>query len=136
MTKENLKKEAKKTRMIWITLAIVALLLAIFFLLHTFRDRKNHGFFGPPISQNFHKKKLDLADIQGWMTFDFLNKAFGLPSDYLKKELVITDRKYPNITIDRWAKNNQENPSILLDRIKKLIQDSKNPAPPEINPGI
>jgi hypothetical protein len=70
------------------------------------------------------------------MTFDFLDKSFGLPPDYLKKGLGITDKKYPNITIDSWAKNTQENPGAMLEKTKKLIQDFENPAPPETPPNI
>jgi hypothetical protein len=136
MDNENSAGKTKKSGTIWIILTIVAFLLAVFFLAHTFINLKRHGFFGPSSGQNFHRRKINVADIQGWMTFDFLDKSFGLPPDYLKKGLGITDKKYPNITIDSWAKNTQENPGAMLEKTKKLIQDFENPAPPETPPNI
>jgi len=38
--------------------------------------------------------------IRSWMTFKYINKVYNLPDDYLKKELNITDARYPNMTID------------------------------------
>lgn len=127
MDDKNIKTAAKNTSVIWAILAVLLFFLGIFFLTRTLRDLKREGFFGPPIAQDFHRRKIAVADIQDWMTFDFLNKSFGLPSDYLKKGLGINDKKYPNITISRWAKDTQENPSVTLDKIKKMIQDFQNP---------
>jgi len=46
----------------------------------------------------------DLSFIASWMTFDYLNKTFGLPADYLKTSLLITDSRYPILTINRYAR--------------------------------
>ena len=43
--------------------------------------------------------------IQGWMTFDYLNRSFALPNDYLQKELTITNKKYPKVTLDSVAQS-------------------------------
>ena len=130
MGNENSTQKERKSKNIWIVLAVAAFLLAIFFLANIFQDFRRHGFFGPPNSRNLHKR-MDLSEIRGWMTFDFINKAFVLPPDYLKSELGITDKKYPNITVDGWAKNNQESSSALLDKIKKIIQNFPNPSSPK-----
>jgi hypothetical protein len=136
MSHENSMNNVKKNRVIWIGITIISFLLGIFFLAHAFMSLKRHGFFGPPNGQSFHRKKINAGDIQSWMTFDFINKTFNLPPDYLKRELNINEKRYPNITIDSWAKNVHENSSMMLERIKKLIQDFQNPIALEIPASI
>jgi hypothetical protein len=45
----------------------------------------------------------DTGVIRSWMTFEYVNKAFNLPSDFLKGTLGITDPSYPNLTLSHWA---------------------------------
>ena len=37
--------------------------------------------------------------IRPWMTFDYINRIFNLPKDYLKDQLQISDAHYPNTTL-------------------------------------
>lgn len=132
MDKKNPMSQARKNEIIWIVIAVTVFFLGVFLLTHIYRDLRRQGIFFRPISQNLHRKKIAVAEIQTWMTFDFLNKSFGLAPSYLKDGLTITNKRYPNITIDRWAKDTHESPSALLDRINKLISDfSVSPASPE-----
>ena len=113
----------KNSKTIWMIITLVVFLLGVFFLIHAFKDIGRRGLFSRPISQNFHKKKIKVDDVQIWMTFGFLNRAFSLPPEYLKDGLDITNKRYPNVTIDRWAKDSQENPNVALDKVKKMIRD-------------
>lgn len=133
MDNKNSKNEAKKSKIIQIISMFAAFFLVMFFIFFILRDIKRHGLFSPPIPKNFHKK-IEIDEIKSWMTFDFINKTFGLPNDYLKKELNISDKKYPNMTIDNLAKNNKEASDPLLKKIKKLIQDFQNQTLPKIPP--
>lgn len=112
-------------------MSAVALLLTVFFLARAFSNFKRHGFSAPPNYHDFHKKKLEAAEIESWMTFDFLNKAFGLPPEYLKNQLDISDKKYPHLTVDNLAKNTGENSGAVLSKVKKLIEDFQNTKPSE-----
>jgi hypothetical protein len=70
----------------------------------------------------FHGKRLvKTEEIQLWMTFDYLNKVFSLPPDYLIKSLEITDARYPNLSLTQYARHNNINENDLLDLIKKEI---------------
>lgn len=135
MDREN-SSEKNKSRKIWLILSAAALLLTVFFLARAFLNFKKHGFFAPPNYHDFHKKKLQTAEVESWMTFDFLNKAFGLPPEYLKNQLDISDKKYPNLTIDNLAKNTNENSGAMLSKVKKLVEDFQNPKPSEDSPGF
>ena len=41
----------------------------------------------------------EVGVIRPWMTFDYINRIFGLPKDYLKDQLQISDPHYPNSTL-------------------------------------
>lgn len=112
-------------------MSVVAFLLTIFFLARAFFNFKRHSFSSSPNYHDFHKRKLKTAEIESWMTFDFLNKAFGLPPEYLKNQLDISDKKYPDLTIDNLVKNTSENSGVVLLKVKKLIEDFQNPKPSE-----
>ncbi len=62
-----------------------------------------------------------LSDIRPWMTFDYINVVFKLPTDYLQNKLNITDYRYPNIRVDRYALHHGLNPNQLLFNIEQLI---------------
>ena len=46
----------------------------------------------------------DASSTQSWMTFEYINKVFALPPQYLQDTLVITDSHYPRLTISTYAK--------------------------------
>jgi len=53
MDNENSAGKTKKSGTIWIILTIVAFLLAVFFLAHTFINLKRHGFSVRPAARIF-----------------------------------------------------------------------------------
>lgn len=63
----------------------------------------------------------DVNRIQSWMTFDYLNKVFRLPPDYLKNDLAISNAKYPNVTIDEQAEQEHVKPVALTVRVQEAI---------------
>ena len=48
----------------------------------------------------------DVAFVQGWMTFDYVNQLFHLPPSYLEEQLSISDSDYPHVTISGYARKN------------------------------
>ncbi len=45
----------------------------------------------------------EVGVIHPWMTFDYINKIFNLPQDYLRNQLQVSDPHYPNITLGNYA---------------------------------
>ena len=96
-------------------LAVMVILLAVlvylcFLLVHEYKDiratevSRGHSF------QLAHRtvRTLTAADtknITSWMTFDFINRVFHVPADYLQNTLQITDIKYPGISLGVYARN-------------------------------
>ena len=44
----------------------------------------------------------DAGIIRSWMTFDYVNKLFALPSEYLQAQLQINNTHYPRLTIGSY----------------------------------
>ena len=65
----------------------------------------------------------DTDIIQTWMTFDYLNRAFRLPPDYLRSSLNISDPNYPHILIGRYAKHEGIDSAVYLEKVKSVIND-------------
>lgn len=61
--------------------------------------------------------------IQGWMTFEYLNRVFLLPPEYMKDQLSITDTHYPKLTVDHLAKTMGTDPATLLEQVKILLRN-------------
>jgi hypothetical protein len=124
--KKYMPKKIKFFTVAIIVLVGIVLILETFFIVLTFRILKNYSSAAIHYPKSLHKKKISLENIQDWMTFDFINKSFKLPSEYLKTKLGVSDAKYPNIAIDHWAKENKKDPAAVVNEIKKLILDYQN----------
>ncbi len=111
------------------TLLIFCLLLAclfeISFIVQNLRAAsKNSNKF--LINQTLPNRFITTAEeIDQWMTFSYINFIFKLPSDYLKTILSITDPRYPNIPIERYARKHHISIPQLLEQIKNSIVDYK-----------
>jgi hypothetical protein len=58
------------------------------------------------------------------MTFDYINKVFKLPQDYLKNILgVSSDRNYPNETIGHYARSKKEKSSTVLTQVQEALHN-------------
>ncbi len=43
--------------------------------------------------------------VQTWMTFDYVDHLFNIPSDYFRTTFAITDVRYPRLTIAEYAED-------------------------------
>ncbi|MEI6316280.1 MAG: hypothetical protein WCO65_00960 [bacterium] len=65
--------------------------------------------------------QITVDEIQPWMTFNYVTVVFKLPPLYLKTALGITDQRYPNIQIGRYAKLNNIDSTLLIKKIQQAI---------------
>jgi hypothetical protein len=78
-----------------------------------------------------HLTANDTAVIRTWMTFDYVNRLFVLPPEYLKTQLGITDASYPKLTIGRFARDISQPASTTLMDIQNAVgQYLVNSLPP------
>ncbi len=61
--------------------------------------------------------------LQSWMTFDYVNKVFGAPPQYLKGRLGITDGRYPALSFARYARRNHLQVNDVLDQVKAALKE-------------
>jgi hypothetical protein len=106
------EKENRTIEYVIGTLAVVLLVLVIFLVLNYRALRRSaimnaHQSFLAALMTHHHGPATiaDLAFIRPWMTFDYLNKFFALPSQYLQTQLSISDPHYPRITIAAYVKS-------------------------------
>ncbi len=66
--------------------------------------------------------------IQPWMTFDYINRLFALPRDYLQTALKIKNPHYPQIPLYRYAATQHINSLLFTDEVRNLVQNYQPPA--------
>jgi hypothetical protein len=125
LNKTEWRKENK-----WRTGVAVALFLVIIFTVFSIESNidatMNLGALAP---QNYlHHPALnrsippDPSAIADWMTFDYLNKVFKMPPEYLKNAMNILNAKYPRLTVRRFAADNSISPALALTQVKVAVQ--------------
>ena len=121
---KNKKVLSRKNIIIFSVLFILLILSSIYFITN-FRSVYRSGQL-----RIHHRNQESLPNkinnIRAWMTFDYLNVVFKLSPDYFKNNLSITDPKYPNIRIDRYAMNQGIKSQELLYKIQQLISKNLN----------
>lgn len=64
----------------------------------------------------------DVGYVRSWMTFDYINKLFNLPPDYLKMQLMISDSRYPQLTVSKYAGSNHLNLTTFLGKLENALR--------------
>ncbi len=82
-------------------------------------EKRSRAFWRLQNSQTASKPEA----VEGWMTFRYLNTVFKLPTNYFKDALKISDKNYPNLTINSLAKAQKIDAKNLLVRVVILIQN-------------
>jgi heme/copper-type cytochrome/quinol oxidase subunit 2 len=110
-------------------LAVLLLLLVVFFVAQYESLRRAQIIS----MRQFHVSQLlerhapisvtSASVVRSWMTFDYINRLFALPPDYLKNNVPITDLQYPKLTISSYVKKNGLNQTTFLDELDATIRN-------------
>jgi hypothetical protein len=69
-----------------------------------------------------HETKItNPSEIEPWMTFQYINFVFKLPSDYLMHSLAIMDPHYPNVQLARYAHTNGLSIVTFLETVRQKV---------------
>ncbi len=128
--KKVLKKSEWRKDNLWRAVLSVAFFSVIVFTLYAIESNIDATYgLGELAPQNrIHHPNLrrpaalEPAAIATWMTFDYLNRIFKLPPEYLKASLSITDARYPRMTVKRYASDRRSDPAIVLTAVKAAVQ--------------
>ncbi len=147
-----MKKVTAFLKVHWVTIVLIFLLVsltvAIKYFIYSFEQSFIEGELHRPEIHRTNKRVLltDLAGssqatsggitltnthlpvstIQAWMTFDYVNVVYKLPTNYIKDILGINDPKYPNVRIDTYAKESNINQKLLLDTVQHYVSTYQN----------
>ena len=97
----------------------IILIGSVVIFVQSFQHLKKNNAFR---TRQTHRPMIEISQIQSWMTFDYLNRNFNLPVDYLKKSLSITDTAYPKMTLRRAATSQDETVASLVGQVKEAIK--------------
>jgi hypothetical protein len=64
----------------------------------------------------------DVGSVATWMTFDYLNRLFALPPNYLQTSLALTDSRYPRLTIREYAEDQHMDQSSTLAQVQDALR--------------
>jgi hypothetical protein len=113
-----------------IILGVVFLALVVFFVAQYESLRRtqlinDHRF---AVSQLLaHHAPLPVGEapvvVRSWMTFEYLNKLFALPTDYLQTQLQISNTSYPRLTISSYAKAANLDEAVLIGQVDTAIEN-------------
>jgi TRAP-type C4-dicarboxylate transport system permease small subunit len=69
------------------------------------------------------------SQIQGWMTFRYIQFAFRLPTNYLGSKLNITDTGFLNTTLDKYAAAHKLNGGAFLQQVQAVAANYQQTNP-------
>jgi hypothetical protein len=116
----------------WKGVFIVLLLIVISLLIYFVIDIKNlyqTGTFRPTRGFNINhisKQTANPNQIEGWMTFSYVNYLFNLPTNYLLETLNIQDSRYPNMGINKYVKVKGLDAIVFLTNVRASVAQFKN----------
>lgn len=102
-----------------LVLAILVLFAVVRLFVNNFTHVKKKGGFHMHAAD---RPRLAIEKIQGWMTFEYLNRTFNLPTDYLQKDIEVTSSSYPNVTLTKEATLRGQDLTVFLGDVKKSIK--------------
>ena len=101
-----------------IALLVVSL---VFFYKPSYLYRPIHRFWATHSYRMLNVN--DVNTIRPWMTFDYINKVFKLPADYLKNILNISNSHYPNVSFGSYAKEEKVNPTDFITKVREAVHN-------------
>jgi len=103
--------------------ALVAVLAAgLYYFAGKLESLRLHGYMRANLRRQITAQKITPDQIRGWMTFRYVNLEFNLPSGYLKSALKITDSRYPNLSLDSLAKQQNISSASLIAKTVNSVK--------------
>ena len=124
MTKSEKKQLILKVAL---CIAIAALLILCFAFYQQYQPvrRLGYGSHRQSLLMSLHGSgpltAADASSTAAWMTFGYINRAFGMPQSYLETELDVFDSRYPRMTIIEYAKDAGISEAAALAKVQNAI---------------
>lgn len=124
VTMQSTVPSSKKSKVL-VGLGVALLILVV--VVAGVRTLYVRHFIKLPDSQLLLQPKHPLApeDIQGWMTFEYINFVFKLPPDYLKQTLSIEGSQYPKVALKRYANKAGLDTGAFVRKVEEAVRNYK-----------
>jgi hypothetical protein len=129
MSSPSVAKTGQYIKYAIVFLAIVIVVLSVFFFRQYVALRRaniisaRESWLSTAIKNHGHATVNDVDFVRSWMTFDYLDKLFNLPPDYLKTRFSIMDNRYPKLSISEYAGSSHLNKNMVTSEIIGAIRD-------------
>jgi hypothetical protein len=129
MSSPKIKKIGQYIKYAIVILAIVLVVLFVFFVGQYIALRRAHiisareSWLSAAIQKHGPATATDVNFIRSWMTFDYIDKLFDIPQDYLKTRLSITDARYPKLSISEYAGDVHLNKTDATGEVAGAVRD-------------
>ena len=121
-----MEKTHAKIYLLVLVVSILLLFLSLVFLYKPpYLYRPIHMFWATHSYRTLNVN--DVNTIRPWMTFDYINKVFKLPADYLKNTLNISSSHYPNISFGSYAKEEKVNAADFITKVREAVHSYLTP---------
>ena len=122
----NEHKREKKFLIISIiaTISVLILLCAVLFFVARSANRTHPNSLSNFLSAERQRGPLPLAQanlVRQWMTFDYINKLFDLPENYLKTTFSISDSRYPVLSLSEYRESISTTSPTFIENVQKAI---------------
>ncbi len=105
-------------------MAVILGLLAIIFIFCTKTIHEYKGIHRDGLSIR-KMVKSHSSDIRPWMTFEYVNTVFNIPSSFLEQNLSINDTRYPKLVISNFAKDRKISEKEVISQIRNAVREYK-----------
>ena len=126
----NEKPRKQKSEFFWqnriVLVLLVTLVVALLWLAQSIHRAYRDGEFHRERRSGKQVIAPSIQDIEPWMTFDYVNKLFNLPAEYLRETLHIEDSHYPNIQIGNYADRVSADPELFIIAVRNAVRDYRN----------
>ncbi len=111
-----------------IAIAAVILVVLCILLVREYRHLRRldyiaaHGSLFSALHAHGPAGASDVSSVATWMTFDYINRLFALPPQYLQTTLSISDSRYPRLTIIEYAGGQHIERPVFLTQVQEAIR--------------
>ena len=113
-----------------IAVLVVALAVLLFFFVRDYRSLRREQAIGAResllnamVRSRGHLGVSDVSEIRSWMTFDYINRLFGIPAAYLKGQMSIADARYPKLSLSGYAKSRNLTSTAVIGDVEDALRD-------------
>lgn len=124
---EELKRHSD--RYIYLVMAVLAIVLVVLFaaLIKQYIDLRQAQILNDrAVHLSFTGRRIPLPTdraglVQPWMTFDYVNRIFGLPPQYLVSALKIDSTAYPRVPLYEYAEKRGLSPTVFTKDVQNAV---------------